>query len=69
MRHIAITTFSGESCHGEIVKEMIPREEPARRLSLPVYPSVGLATKPPVRWRCLSCNKVWDREPLPQEAL
>ncbi len=69
MRHITITAFSQQICDGEIVKEAIPHKESALRFRLPVYPSVGVAAKPPIRWRCLGCNQVWDREPLPQEAL
>ncbi len=69
MRHIAITAFSGDICQGQIIREPIPREQPAQRLRLPVYPSVGMAAKPQVRWRCLSCNQTWEHEPLPQEAL
>lgn len=69
MRHIAITAFSGEICHGEIVKEVIPQSQSHSRFRLPVYPSVGIDAKPPLRWRCLGCQTVWDREPLPQEAL
>ena len=69
MRHIAITDFSGETCHGEIVKEPIPRKDLSARFRLPVYPSVGTDSKPQIRWRCERCGKLWDREPLPQEAL
>lgn len=76
MLHIAVPDFGQPPCHGEIRE--IPREpEPEPERTTPRHrslPILGMgagtgAARPTSLWRCERCNKTWEQEPLPDEAL
>lgn len=76
MRHIAVPGFAAAPCNGlieEAVRAVTPPAAAVR--SLPIVGADGqllrggVPVAPTRIWQCRGCGRIWEREPLPDEAL